>query len=39
VEPEAVDPRVVEASALSSHDYAAVLESGAYHHHHAGLVS
>jgi len=29
----------VEASAMSSHDYAAVLESGAYHHHHAGLVS
>ena len=30
VEPEVVDPRVVEAAALSSHDYAAVLESGAY---------
>jgi len=39
VEPEHVDPRVVEASAMSSHDYAAVLESGAYHHHHAGLNS
>jgi DeoR family ulaG and ulaABCDEF operon transcriptional repressor len=33
VEPESLDPRVVEASAMSSHDYAAVLESGAYHRH------
>jgi DeoR family ulaG and ulaABCDEF operon transcriptional repressor len=40
VEPETLDPRVMEASALSSHDYAGVLDASAFHRHaHAGLNS
>ena len=37
VEPEAADPRVLEASALGSHEFAGVLDASAYRH--AGLHS